>query len=375
MVVKHYDAIVVGGGVNGGAVAYALAKRGKTVLLLEKDRLASKSSGAAAGMLAAQAELNEDGPLFQLARASRSMFPAIAEEIKSLTGIDIELINKGMLKIAQSEEQEQQYKDIIAIQQAANEQADWLTGAEVRRLEPALADTIRGAMYIEKDGQVSAPKLSLGLLKAAVVQGAIIKEHVTVESFLFEKSHVTGVSTNQGTFTGDHVIVTGGAWSQQLLAQTGMHLQTYPVKGECLSVQSNQPLLSRTIFSHGCYLVPKVGGRIVIGATVKPDSFNENVTMGGIATLMEKAKNLVPKVTEAEWERAWAGIRPQTNDGLPYLGEHPNYNGLSVATGHFRNGILLAPITGELIADLVDRKPTAIDLTPFRVNRHKKLFV
>ena len=364
-----YDANVIGGGLIGGAIAYNLAKRGGKVLLLEKDRLASKSSGAAAGMLGAQSEMDGDGPLFQLARKSRAMFTKIAEEIKETSGIDIGLINKGMLKVALTEQELQEYKRIMAIQNQSGEQADWLTGEELRRKEPALSDAIKGAMYIEKDGQVEADQLTLGFLKSAAASGVVIKEYVEVYDFQLSKGKVEGVVTNQGTFTSENVIVAGGAWSQKLLSETGLQLDTYPVKGECFSVVTHRQMLLTTIFSHGCYLVPKKGGRIVVGATVKSRTFDQKVSLKGISTLLEQAKKLMPSIVEAEWERAWAGIRPQTIDGLPYLGEHPAYKGLYIATGHFRNGILLSPITGVVIADLIEGKPASVSLEPFRVDR------
>lgn len=370
-----YDCIVVGGGINGGSVAYYLAKRGKKVLLLEKDRLASKASGAAAGMLAAQAELDEDGPLFQLAKESRAMFPLLAKEIKDLTGIDIELVNKGMYKVAITEEEENRFKQIIDIQTRTGEQAEWLSQEEVRRREPALSTAVRGAMFIEKDGQVSAPQLTFGFLKAAAALGVEIREYTEVSSFLFENGKITGVKTNGGNFESEKVILTGGAWSEQLLTDSEIELKTYPVKGECFSVLSHQTLITGTIFSHGCYLVPKKGGRLLVGATVKPNTFDQTVTVDGVSSLMEKAKKLVPEIVHAEWEKAWAGIRPQTADGLPYLGEHPDYNGLFVATGHFRNGILLSPITGQMITRLVEREPTPVNLSAFRIDRHVERLV
>ncbi|MDC3413491.1 glycine oxidase ThiO [Aquibacillus sp. 3ASR75-11] len=368
-----YDAIIVGGGVIGGAIAYSLAKRGKKVLLLEKDRLANKASGAAAGMLAAQAELDEDGPLFQLAKKSRDLFPALKKDIKELSGIDIGLINKGMLKIALTKQEEQEYKRIIAIQQRAGEQVQWLTGEEAREKEPALSNTVLGAMYIEKDGQVEAPQLTLGFLKSAAALGVVIKEHIEVQSFHYENGNVAGVITNEGDFISNNVIVAGGAWSNKLLQDSELKLEAYPVKGECFSVCTHRPLFSSTIFSHGCYLVPKQGGRIIVGATVIPKTFDQSVTVDGISLLIERAKSLVPSIGEAEWEKVWAGIRPQTADGLPYLGEHPTCKGLFVATGHFRNGILLSAITGEVVSDLVEDKPTEMDLTPFRLDRMSEI--
>jgi len=373
--IQTFDAIIVGGGVNGSSVAFELSKRGKKVLLLEKDRIASKASSAAAGMLAAQAELDDDGPLFQLAKKSRGMFPRVADEIKELTSIDIELINAGMYKIALTEQDEDQFKKVIKVHQAAGEQAEWLSGEKVRRKEPVLSDEILGAMFVPNDGQVSAPQLTKGYVKAAVALGTELKEYIDVQSFIVRNDKVAGVVTNEGEFYSDSVIVAGGAWSGRLLQETGLTLSTYPVKGECFSVLTKRPLLTGTIFSHGCYLVPKKGGRLIVGATVKPHTFNQTVTVDGISTLMCKAQKLVPEISGAEWEKAWAGIRPQTGDGLPYLGEHPAYQGLFIATGHFRNGILLSAITGEVVSDLVERKQPAVDVTPFHINRTTEVLV
>ncbi|RAZ79305.1 glycine oxidase ThiO [Planococcus halotolerans] len=372
---KTYDAIVIGGGVNGGAIAFNLAKRGMKVLLLEKDRLASKASGAAAGMLAAQAELDGEGAFFQLARISRGMFSNLADELKMNSGIDIELVNKGVLRLSLTDWEQQEHRRIIEVHKQNGELAELLTGEEAREREAALSCEVMGAMYLEKDGQVAAPQLTLGFLRSASALGSEIKEYVEVHSFYFSNGKITGVSTNEGDFMSANVVVTGGAWSEKLLRKTGLQLETYPVKGECFSVLAESPLLTSTIFSHSCYLVPKKGGRIIVGATVIPHTFNQQVTVEGISLLMENAKKLVPSIVQAEWEGAWTGIRPQTADGLPYLGEHPEYKGLFIATGHYRNGILLSPITGEVMADLVEGKTPSIDISAFRVDRSIKKLI
>ncbi|SDJ68981.1 glycine oxidase ThiO [Sediminibacillus albus] len=367
---KEYEAIIVGGGVIGGAIAYNLAKRGKKVLLLEKDRLASQASSAAAGMLAAQAELSGCGQLFPLAKESRRMFPFLEEEIKKVSGVDIQLVNKGTLKPALTEAEEIACKQSIEKYQEAGEQADWLTAEQAKKLEPNLSCAVRGAMYIKKDGHVSAPHLTRGFLYAAAVLGADIFEYEEVLSLQQQGGEITGVNTSKSSYLSPNVIIAGGAWSDKLLKETEAPLNTYPVKGECFSLLIQKPLLSYTIFSDGCYLVPKSGGRIIVGATVKQNTFDRTVTMKGIYSLMDKAKSLVPVIINAELEKAWAGIRPQTADALPYLGEHPALEGLFVATGHYRNGILLSPITGEVMADLVEKKTTGVDLTPFRLERN-----
>lgn len=368
-----YDAIIIGGGVNGGAIAYNLVKRGLKVLVLEKGRLAGEASGAAAGMLGAQAEMDGTGLLYPLAKASRAMFPELSDELRAVGGIDIEFINEGMLKVALNNQEQEDYQRTVRAQQQLGEQTAWLSSKEARLREPALADTVMGAMYLEKDGQVEAPQLTLSFLKAAEALGADIKDQVDVYSFRYSNKKITGVSTSEGDFLSARVVVACGAWSGKLLSQTGLQLQAYPVKGECFSVRTKHPLVTSTIFSDGCYLVPKKGERTIVGATVNPNTFDRQVTVEGISILMERAKKLVPSIADAEWEGAWSGIRPQTGDGLPYLGEHPVYEGLFIATGHFRNGILLSPITGEVMADLVEGKIPRVNLTPFRPDRFAKI--
>jgi glycine oxidase len=363
-----YDSIIIGGGVIGGSIAFHLAKRGKKVLLLERNVLASESSSAAAGMLGAQAELEGSSPLFPLAKRSREMFPNLAAELKDLCGMDIELVNKGMFKIAMNRKQADDLKRKVDRHTSLGEEAYWLSTSELRKSEPLLSDSVLGGMNLPKDGQVSAHRLSLAFSKAAAVLGAEIKEFVAVHSFLMDQDRVRGVSTNEGEFFSEHVIVASGAWSSQLLKDTGLQMDTYPVKGECFSVVTAVPLLEKTIFSSGCYLVPKAGGRTIVGATEYPGIFNKKVTIAGISSLMEKAKQIVPAIADAELESTWSGIRPQTGDGLPYIGEHPEYGGLFIAAGHYRNGILLSPITGELIAQWTEGKGVP-ELEPFRVDR------
>lgn len=364
-----YDVIIIGGGVNGGSIAFHLAKRGMNVLVLEKDRVVSKASSAAAGMLGAQVELNGEGPLVELARLSRSRFRDVATELYNLSGVDIEFVDKGMMRLAMTEGEKADYKNVIHTHNKQNEPAEWLSSEDVAVREPAISRNILGAMYLEKDGQVAAPKLAVGFLKSAISLGTVIKEDVEVNSFYFSDGRVIGVATNDGDYMCDNIVVTGGAWSEQLLATTGLSLPLYPVKGECFSVKTKAPLLTSTVFTEGCYLVPKRGGRTLVGATVVPHTFDSRVTFSGLSSLMEKAKRIVPAIEQSEWERAWSGIRPQTADGLPYLGEHPEYKGLFIATGHYRNGILLSPITGEVIADLIEGRAPAVNLSAFRIDR------
>jgi glycine oxidase len=227
-------------------------------------------------------------------------------------------------------------------------------------------------MYIPNDGQLNPAKLTDALVLAASYHGAIIREYCDVQSLIYVENQIRGVVTANQVIHSDRVIVTTGAWAKQLLGGLLSKCDVYPVKGECVSVITRRKVIERTIFlDEGFYLVPKTRGRIVIGATKIPFSFNKDVSVHGVMHLLQKAKEIVPCMGEAVFERHWAGLRPQTADGLLYLGKHEEYEGLYTAFGHYRNGILLSAATGTFMADLIQGRPvSSYFLEAFRVNRH-----
>lgn len=370
-----FDVAIIGGGINGSSIAYQLSKLGKKVVILEKGTLACEASSAAAGMLAAQAEIEHDGPFFQLALKSQAMFPSIANELLEYAGIDIEFVNKGMLKIAETEELASELKSQVLFQQNWDSSIQWLDATQVREMEPALSPTVAGAMFLPNDGHVQPAKLSLAFAKAAEHFGAEIRENTEVLSFICENGVVKGINTSAGAVYCEQVVAAAGAWAADLMKNTGINLTVYPVKGECFSVKPDKPIIHATIFSDKrCYFVPKRNGEIYIGATVVENTFDKQVTAGGISTLVEQAVKLIPQLKDAPWERVWAGLRPQTGDGIPYIGEHPEIKGLFVAAGHYRNGILLSPLTGKLTAQLLTGQvEDGQFLSAFRIDRSQKL--
>ena len=369
---KTFDVAIIGGGINGSSIAYQLSKLGKKVVIIEKNHLACEASSAAAGMLAAQAEIEQDGPFFQLALKSQAMFSALSNELLEITGIDIEFVRKGMIKIAETEQIAKEVQQQTVFQRNWDPEIQWLDSHSIRELEPSLSPNVAGGMYLPNDGHVQPAKLSKAFAMAAKQFGATILENTEVLSFNYENDRVNGVKTTVGNIHCNQVVLANGAWAAKLMHETGLDLSVYPVKGECFSVKADTLIINRTIFSDKrCYLVPKRSGEIFIGATQVDNTFDKRVTPSGIATLVERASQLVPEIKDAPWERVWAGLRPQTEDGLPYIGEHPLWKGLFIAAGHYRNGILLSPVTGTLVADLLEGRPDENLLSAFRLDRNK----
>lgn len=369
---KTFDAAIIGGGIIGCSIAYQLARRGKSVVVIEQDTAGAQASGASGGMLGAQVEMEGPGPMAELALKSRRLFPSLISDLQAETGIDIEWNQTGMLKVALNEKQREHLQHVAKWQREVGEKADWLEPEEVRKLEPALSPDIAGAVSVPDDTQLSAPRLTAAFAAAAALYGAVFAEKCRVHSFIHDANRITGIKLdrpidplhpNSDEILAEDVVLAAGAWSGQLAAQLGISLPVRPVKGECLFVHAIPAPVKKTIFTHGCYLVPKAGGKLLVGSTMKEQGFDDRVTVDGLRHLTERAMRIIPAFANLPVEKIWAGLRPATPDGHPYIGKAEN--GLLIATGHLRNGILLSPITGKIIADLACGKEPEVDLAPF----------
>lgn len=355
---KDYDVIIVGGGVIGCSIAFQLGKRGRHVLVIEKDRIASKASRAAAGMLGLEMEeiLHQETALFQLAQRSREMYPSLQTELKERSGIDIEYVQNGFLKIAQTKEEYSQLEQEIIRHQERGIESEILDASEVKEIEGTLSDTVIGGIYVQKGANVSAKKLTKAFAHAAAKMGVDFWENTEVIDLIRHENKICGVKTSRKDISAEEVIVAAGAWSESLLERQNLSLQTYPVKGECIAVQTKNPVITETIFTKSCYIVPKLDGRLIIGATEVPHTFDEEVSLQSLARLIDQAITLIPSLREAEIVDIWSGIRPQTVTGKPIVERNSFFDHLTIATGHYRNGILLAPITGVLVAKLLEER-------------------
>ncbi|WP_158737337.1 glycine oxidase ThiO [Alteribacillus sp. YIM 98480] len=350
---KTYDVLIIGGGVNGCSIAYQMSKRGYQAAVLEKTRVGAEASSAAAGMLGAQVEIKENGPFFDFARKSRDMFSQLVPELEETSGVPVSYVRNGMLKVAQTDTEVNHLLDMLAFQKKAGERAEWRDPNVISVQEPNIKGDIKGALYIPGDGQVKAKELTQAYARGANLLGADIYEFTPVTGLLEEKGRVNGVTTPSGRFYAEHVVLAGGVSSDLIPTAKANIPSMIPVKGECVSVKPAKPVMTATIHASDFYLVPKPGGNIIIGATEQEGRMDKPVSARAVQELLSKAIRLVPDLQDAEWVEAWSGVRPQTIDGMPYLGA-ASIKGLWMAAGHYRNGILLSALTGEWMADLIE---------------------
>jgi glycine oxidase len=362
--------LVVGGGVIGCSVAYHLQRAGLQVTVAERDRVGSGASSAAAGMLAPLAESAEPGPFAHLAQLGLQSFHERAAELVEESGVDFEYRRDGILRVAESEQEEQELRSVLPWQQQTGSRVTWIERNRVIELEPGLSPTIRGALYTEAEGHVNPGRLTEALATAAKARGATFIEGCSIRGFDHDRGRVTAARHRAGRLSADYIVIAGGAWAGASDMGLDVVAPVFPVKGQMAALSQVDPLLRHIVYSHSGYLVPKAGGSIYVGATEEEQAgFDASVTAVGLHWLLGAALRLLPPLGAAAYLRSWAGLRPCSPDRMPILGPVSSYTNVAVATGHFRNGILLSLITGQLIADLVQSGRTPPEISTFTPER------
>ncbi|HEY6188285.1 MAG TPA: glycine oxidase ThiO [Pyrinomonadaceae bacterium] len=372
--IEWADAVIVGGGVIGLSIARALALRGAgRVCLIERARLGAEASHAAAGMLAAQSEANRADAFLSLACAGRDLYPRFADALLEETGVSIELERTGTLYLALTEEDEAEIVGRYEWQRSAGLRVEMLTADEARRLEPCVSPDVRRALRFPLDAQVENRRLVAALSVAIERAGVRVLTSTYVESLMIERERVTGVETSRGNIAAPVVVLASGAWTSFIGRQdagSAAPVQVEPVRGQMLCFEANPRPFAHVIYSPRGYLVPRLDGRLLAGSTTEHAGFDRSLTGGGIHAITTNAIEIAPIVKRLPLMDAWAGLRPKAlADELPVLGRSSYTNGLYYATAHYRNGILLAPITGELIADEITSGVRAAMLEAFTPDR------
>ncbi|MFL6212029.1 MAG: glycine oxidase ThiO [Pyrinomonadaceae bacterium] len=374
------DVIVVGGGVVGLALARALALRGLQITLVERGATGAEASWAAGGMLAPQAEADAADPFFQLACASRDAYPAFAARLFNETGVDIEHDRTGTLYLAFAETEAAEIKRRYDWQIGAGLPVEFLTGDEARALEPALSERVCTALRFPLDGQVENRRLLAALRRAAEVHGVRVLEHTEVAAVRVAGERACGVETTQGFIGTDAVVVACGAWSSLLPVEYAPAHEEHepimprvePVRGQMLCFAARPALVQHVVYGPRGYLVPRRDGRLLAGSTSEHAGFAKAVTAEGLHAITTHALEIAPAVGALPLVDSWAGLRPKAANDWPLLGASPEVPNLYFATGHYRNGILLAPRTADLLAELIITHNTPRALAPFTpVARHR----
>jgi glycine oxidase len=359
------DVAVIGGGVVGAACARAAALRGLAVAVFEPGPDPAAASPASAGMLAAQIEPT-DADWFSLAVRARDLYEPLAPLLHEATGIDIGFWRPGIASLAFDEVVEDRLKSEVAAQRQAGLRCDWLEPEDVQERWPGAAAGCRGALFASEDGALDPQALTRAYLADARRLGATLVSE-TVRAVTVAGGKAIGVTTAQGTTTAGDVVIAAGAWSATIGALP-RPLPVEPVRGQMAATAWPAATPAAILYDGECYVVAR-GGEALLGSTMEHAGFDCHVTNEGLAQIFRGAVRLLPALAQAPVLRTWAGLRPLTPDGHPIVGRDPEVEHLWYATGHGRNGVLLAALTGEIIGDVVSEGKTSVDFTAWLPDR------
>jgi glycine oxidase len=353
---RSFDAVFVGGGVIGLSCAWRAARRGARVAVLDRGEPGRGATGVAAGMLAPVGELTFGEPeLLELTLAAARLYPQFVAELEAATGTRSGYERLGALHVALDRDEAAQLRRVHELQRSLELEAEWLPPRRCRDLEPGLTPAFHGGVFAAGEAAVDPRALTRSLVAACAREGAEVRAGCEVLDGVFEGERLVGVRTADDEVRADKVVIAGGAWSGAMAwLPEPARPAVRPVKGQVLELRNRgaEPVARHILASERVYLVPRADGRLVVGATVEEMGFDTAVTAGGVHELLREAYRLLPDVAEMELVDAIAGLRPGTPDNLPLVGPG-EIDGLVLATGHFRNGILLAPLTAEAVADLL----------------------
>jgi glycine oxidase len=363
------DVVVIGGGVIGCSIAYHLSLGGVRVVVLERQALAAGASGVAAGMLAAQVEAPFAHPFFDLTIKGRAEHGPLAEQLLEDVGLDVECRATGILRVATTESERVDLQRMLRWQTARGLRGEWIESRHLGECEPLLSGAagraLAGGAWFPDEGQVRSPRLVQALAAASIKRGARMLEGTWALGFETSGERVTAVRTPTGPLHAERFVLAAGVWS----ADFGLGLPVAPVKGQIATLRALNETLRQVVWGGDCYLVPRVDGEVILGATQEDGNYDARPTLAGIGALSEAALELLPWSGKLVLQNVWAGLRPAAPDRYPILGAMPGFSNLWIATAHFRNGVLLGPLTGRLLAEHITRGTAAAELAPFNPAR------
>jgi glycine oxidase len=357
------DVLVVGGGVIGCAIARAVARPGRSVLLVDRGAIGGEASSAAAGVLSV-ASGDADGPSLALRRAGLLRFPALAAALREETGIDVELNLDGVIVLALDDEEAAALRARAARRRDQSLGAEWLDEVTLHEAEPRANPLACGGALHTGDGRVTCERLVEALAEAARRRGASLVPGAEVRAAERRGERLVRVQVAGTWIAPGTVVLAAGAWAPRV-AGIAPDLPVRPVRGQMLALRPPGGSLRHVLFhADGC-LAPRRGGEVLVGGTVEDAGFDKAVTAPGVLALLDDVRRIVPAALDWPITRLWAGLRPHAPGGGPLIGRHPRLDNLIVATGHYRNGILLAPVTAEAVAAAVEGAAMPAEVVPF----------
>lgn len=360
------DCLIVGAGVVGLSLAYELSQRGQKVRMLERGLPGQEASWAGAGLLPPANRAAATDSFEALAGLSGELHAQWADELRATTGVDTGFRKTGSLHLARDADSAELVRQMGQLLRDRQITAQEIPAEKLGEIEPALdGKSIRAALYLPDEAQIRNPRHLKALAIACQARGVTIESEVSVEGFDVARSRLVGVETSRGRFEAQTICLCGGAWTGALAARLGVPLPMQPVRGQIVLLSSSSPVLSRIINEGKRYLVPRPDGRVLIGSTEEEVGFDKRTTAEGTESLLRFAIELVPALGRLPIERTWAGLRPGTPDGLPYVGRLGQFENVFIAAGHYRGGLHLSPGTARVLAQTILGEPPEVDLSPF----------
>lgn len=360
---NKFDVIVVGGGLMGMLSARELTQAGCSVAVVERNEAGREASWAGGGILSPLYPWRYPDPVSALASWSQQRYPQLLDAIYKESGIDPQYQRSGLLVLDTDERAKAESwatKWQVNLQYADN--------AEVHQLEPHLAKGANDGLWLPDVGQVRNPRLAQSLKKSILNQGVSIFENSPVEQLLLENELVKGVKLAAGELHADKVVIAGGAWSAQLLAETGIELPVKPIRGQMILFKAEPGLVSHIVLSQDRYVIPRKDGRVLVGSTLEDAGFQKQTTDQARDELYAEALRLIPELEKYPVEHHWAGLRPASPDGVPFICAHPGISGLFINTGHYRNGVVLGLASCHLLRNLVLGETCILESQPYTIS-------
>jgi glycine oxidase len=365
--VKTYDVVIVGGGIIGGSIAFELTQRNLRVAVLDRQELMHEASWAAAGMLSPAPDCPAAIPLVPLGRASLALYPKFVDAVEDASGQRTGFRAGGAVEVICHGDAGRELSTLVALHHGLGLACEPLPLDEARKMEPALGREVRAAALLPDECSVEPRALTSAVLAAAASAGAALRPGAKVTSLVLEANKCIGVKTSSGEIVhAAQVVLAAGCWSSQI-SEAAPYAPTLPVRGQMAALRHSGTPIRHVLRSERGYLVPRgveSPQTVVVGSTIENVGYEKCVTSGGIEKILSAANELAPELAKAEIIETWCGLRPGSPDQLPILGPM-DVDGLVFATGHYRNGILLAPVTAKLIGEWIAERRTSLDWQAF----------